>query len=66
MPKKRPSKNPTAKDLIHQLYPNEIADAEARGVKEGVKKATEDFTRRLDGLLSKEQMKQVFGENALA
>jgi len=75
--------DPTAKDLVHRLYPNEIADARKEGAKEatenfirhldgkiaaarkeGAKKATEDFIHRLNGLLSKEQMKQVFGENA--
>jgi len=55
--------DPTAKELIHRLYPDEIAKARTQGVKEGVKEATSDFIHRLNGMLSEEQMKQVFGEN---
>jgi urease gamma subunit len=76
--------DPTVKDLIRRLYPTEIAEARADGVKEGVKegvkkaskriaeartegvkKATEDFMRRLNGMLTEDQMKQVFGKNVL-
>jgi flagellar biosynthesis/type III secretory pathway protein FliH len=61
--------DPTVKDLIRRLYPTEIAEARAdgvkEGVKEGVKKASEDFIRRLNGMLTEDQMKQVFEKNVL-
>ncbi|MEN8220888.1 MAG: hypothetical protein ABFS56_31940, partial [Pseudomonadota bacterium] len=44
--------DPTAQYLFRQMYPDEIAAAEARGVKEGVKEATSDFTRRLDSKIA--------------
>jgi uncharacterized membrane-anchored protein YjiN (DUF445 family) len=57
--------DPTVKDLIRRLYPTEIAEARTEGVKEGVKKASEDFIRRLNGMLTEDQMKQVFEKNVL-
>ncbi len=62
--------DPTAKELIHILFPNEIAEAktlgEARGIEKGVKIATEDFMRRLTNVLSEEQIQKLKGEVGMA
>jgi len=50
--------DPTAKELIHILFPDEIAEARA----EGVKMATENLIRRFDNVLSEEQIQQLKGE----
>ena len=67
--------DPTAKQLIHLLFPDEIAQAQAQGeakgreqgkelgkeqgITEGIKKATENFLRRFSNVLSEEQMRQI-------
>jgi hypothetical protein len=50
--------DPTAKELIQILFPDEIAAARA----EGVKIATEDLMRRLTNVLSAEQIQQLKGD----
>ena len=62
--------DPTAKELIHILFPDEIAEAktqgevqgEARGIEKGVKMATDNLIRRLTNVLSAEQIQQLKGE----
>ena len=58
--------DPTAKELIHLLFPDEIAEAETRaevrGIEKGVKIATENLIRRFDNVLSEEQIQQLKGE----
>ncbi len=54
--------DPTAKELIHLLYPNELFQAETKGIEKGRFEATELFRRRAEGVLSEKQMKQLFGE----
>jgi len=62
--------DPTAKELIHILFPDEIAEAEtrgeirgeARGIEEGVKMATENLIRRFGNVLNDEQIQQLKGE----
>jgi len=54
--------DPTAKELIEILFPDKIADAEAKGVEKGVKLATEDLMRRLTDVLSAEQIQQLKGD----
>jgi predicted transposase YdaD len=64
----------TAKELIHILFPNEIAQAEergeergeargeARGIEKGIEIAKENFLRQLQsvqGVLSDEQIQQL-------
>jgi len=51
--------DPTAKELIHILFPDEIAEAETKGVEKGVKIATENLMRRLTNVLSEEQIQQL-------
>ncbi|MCK5523553.1 MAG: hypothetical protein KAI83_10510 [Thiomargarita sp.] len=66
--------DPTAKELIHILFPDEIAEAraeaktlgEARGIEKGVKIATEDFMRRLTNVLSEEQIQKLKGDVGMA
>ena len=54
--------DPTAKELIHILFPDEIAEAKADGIEKGVKMATENLMRRLTNVLSDEQIQQLKGE----
>ncbi len=66
--------DPTAKELIHILFPDEIAEAktlgeargETRGIEKGMKIATEDFMRRLTNVLSEEQIQKLKGEVGMA
>jgi len=58
--------DPTAKELIHILFPNEIAQAEEkgeeRGIEKGIELAKENFLRQLQsvqGVLSDEQIQQL-------
>jgi dihydroorotase-like cyclic amidohydrolase len=52
--------DPTAKELIHILFPDEIAEAEAKGIEKGIEKgikiATEELIHRLS--LSEEQIQK--------
>jgi hypothetical protein len=54
--------DPTAKELIHLLFPDEIAEAETQGVEKGVKIATENLMRRLTNVLSEEQLQKFKGD----
>jgi len=54
--------DPTAKELIHLLFPDEMAEAKAQGIEKGVKMATENLIRRLDNVLSEEQIQELKGE----
>ena len=47
--------DPTAKQLIQLLFPDELAQAKA----EGIKSATKNFIRRFSNVLSEEQIKQL-------
>jgi hypothetical protein len=53
--------DPTARQLIELLYPEKLtlAEAEARGIEIGVKKATEDLIRQFRSVLSEEQIKKL-------
>jgi hypothetical protein len=54
--------DPTAKELIHILFPNEIAQAEEKGIEKGIELAKENFLRQLQsiqGVLSDEQIQQL-------
>jgi transposase len=51
--------DPTAKELIHLLFPDEIAEAEAKGIEQGIKKSTESFIHRFGNVLSEEQIQQL-------
>ena len=69
--------DPTAKELIHILFPDELAEAktqgeaqgeargEARGIEKGVKMATENLIRRLDNVLSEEKIQELKVEGAI-
>jgi len=53
--------DPTAKELIHILFPDELAEAETRGEA----RATENLIRRLNNVLSEEQIQQLKVEGAI-
>ncbi|MDM8559045.1 hypothetical protein [Candidatus Parabeggiatoa sp. HSG14] len=54
--------DPTAKELIQLLFPDEIAEAREKARAEAKAEATEDFIHRFSNVLSKEQLQQLKGE----
>jgi ribosomal protein L17 len=64
--------DPTAKELIHILFPNELAQVEearakAKIIEKGIEIAKENFSSQLQsvqGVLSDEQIQQLLFENS--
>jgi hypothetical protein len=57
--------DPTAKELIEILFPDKLAEAEARGIEKGVKMATENLIHQFGNVLSEEQIQQLKGEGTI-